>query len=64
MDALKDFLKYPQIPLTLGVILIITSFLEVMDVTILLVKIKMSFGILILGLYHIIKSISTITDSE
>lgn len=64
MDQLKEFLKYPQIPLTLGVILIFTAFFEVLAVAIFFLKIKLSFGILILGIYHLIRGISTVLDSD
>ncbi|MFN8671174.1 MAG: hypothetical protein U0457_03710 [Candidatus Sericytochromatia bacterium] len=64
MESLKEFFKYPQVPLTLGVILLCTAFLEVINVSIFFIKIKMSFGIILLGFYHILKGISTIGDSD
>lgn len=64
MEALKEFLKYPQIPLILGVILIFTAFFEVLGIAIFFLKIKLSFGILILGIYHVIRGISTVLDSD
>jgi len=64
MDNLKRILENPQTLSFIGIVLLLSSFLDLSNVTFLFFKIKLSFGIFILAIYHILRSIVYFIESS
>lgn len=57
MDGYNAFFRQPYVLSILGVIILLTSTFDVMGVSILFLKMKASYGIFLLGIFHLLKGI-------
>lgn len=64
MEALKNFLKSPLVLSIIGLILILASLFDVMGVKLLFFKVKLGFGVIILGIYLIIEAIPGLVEDQ
>lgn len=64
METLKKILDNPQTLSALGIILLITSFLDLANVNFLFIKLKIGFGVFLLAVYHILRSIVYFIESS
>lgn len=64
MDEFNAFLRKPYVLALLGVIILLTSTFEVMDVSIIFLKMKAAYGIFILGIYNFLKGIGGMFEDE
>lgn len=64
MEALKNFLKSPLVLSIIGLILILASLFDVMGVKLLFFKVKLGFGVALLGIYLIIEAIPGLVEDQ
>lgn len=64
MENLKKILENPQTLSVLGIILLLTSFLDLTNTSFLFIKLKLGFGIFLLAIYHILRSIVSFIESS
>lgn len=58
MEELGNFLKRSDVLSVIGIVLLLTSVLDVTGASILFLKVKASYGVFLLAVYHILKGIS------
>lgn len=64
MDEFNAFLRQPYVLSILGVIILLTSTFDVMGVSILFLKMKASYGIFLLGIFHFLKGIGQMFEES
>ena len=64
MEVIKNFLKSPIVLSIIGIILILSSLFDVMGVKFLFFKVKLGFGVIILGIYLITEAIPNIVEDQ
>ena len=64
MDEFNAFFRQPYVLSILGVIILLTSTFDVMGVSILFLKMKASYGIFLLGLFHFLKGIGQMFEES
>ncbi len=58
MEDLNNFLKRSDVLSILGIILILASILDFTGISILFIKIRLSYGLFLLAIFHILKGIT------
>ena len=58
MEEISNFLKRSDVLSILGIILLLTAVLDVTGASILFLKIKASYGVFVLAVYHILRGIT------
>lgn len=64
MDEFIAFFKQPYVLSIIGVIILLTSVFDVMGISILFIKMKASYGIFLLGIFHFLKGISQMFEDS
>ncbi len=64
MDEFNAFLKQPYVLSFIGVMILLTSTFEAMNISIIFLKMKAVYGIFFLGIYHFIKGIGGMFEDE
>ncbi len=64
MDKFKAFLNHTQVISVVGVILILSAVLDVTGSSFLFFKLRLPFGLAVVGLYHILTGIVQVLEPD